>query len=254
MLKCWRLHLGSSEILKKAIESVQEEDICDTLYNKTLPFRNKMREYRRLLPEAVQGFFNRFSRLSNLIYFSLRPFFGACALYFAICKNITFAYLIYTSLYDMSHGNFLTSDYDFEAALLIWLIIAIGMVQVFFVIISAVYSHKVFYPCEHVETASPRRKLVITILSMICGPLMPAIILANYVYYKEQEYQLKRELQTHGCLEIDVGENEEEEAEEILKEKARDPDKDSVKVGLFRKIQRNRYKAALNRRIYSFYR
>ena len=46
----------------------------------------------------------------------------------------------------------------------------------------------------------------------------------------------------------------EEEKIEIAEEAKRDPDRDHIKISLFRRIQKMRYRAALNRRYYSYYR
>ena len=61
-------------------------------------------------------------------------------------------------------------------------------------------------------------------------------------------------LQSHGSIEYDLGLNPEEEANEMALEDIRDKDKDATKVSLFRRIQKLRYRAALNRRYYSYYR
>ena len=90
----------------------------------------------------------------------------------------------------------------------------------------------------------------------IFGPIMPVIILANYIFYKEQEHAYKRELQTHGSLEYDLTDDDpnQSQRELILEEQGLDKDSDTVKVSLFRKIQIVRYRAALNRKIYSYFR
>ena len=115
-------------------------------------------------------------------------------------------------------------------------------------------SRKVFYLCEHTTSKNPKRKAIIGIISFILGPIMPAIILANYIFYREQEYDLKRELQSHGSLEFDLGNDEQEEAIAIHEENQKDKDSDTKKVSLFRRIQKLRYRSALNRRYYSYYR
>ena len=51
-----------------------------------------------------------------------------------------------------------------------------------------------------------------------------------------------------------MGEDIEKEAIQIAAELKRDPENDSEKVSLFRKIQKSRYRAAINRRYYSYYR
>jgi hypothetical protein len=255
VVKCWRLHLGSSEVLKKVLDSVKEPDMGDKLYNNYyLPLKIKLRRWRTTGPNWIQNFFKALYWLYNILFYTVRPFLGASALYFDILKDCTFAYLIYTSLYDMSSDNVLGAEYDFEAALVITLIIAIILVQLAFMALSAVSSPKVFNLCDHVSEKDPKRRIVVSVLCACLGPLMPAIILANYIYYSEQEYSLKRDLQSHGSVEYDLGRDELAEADQILEEDKMDKDDDTVKVSLFRKIQRNRYKAALNRKYYSFYR
>ena len=46
----------------------------------------------------------------------------------------------------------------------------------------------------------------------------------------------------------------ENQINEMAAEAKRDPENDSEKVSLFRKIQKLRYRAAINRRYYSYYR
>ena len=69
---------------------------------------------------------------------------------------------------------------------------------------------------------------------------MPIIIFANYIFNREQEHFYKRELQTHGSIELDIGNDVAKEAEDMLKEEKIDPDIDAIKVRLFRKILRFR--------------
>ena len=121
-------------------------------------------------------------------------------------------------------------------------------------ILSWFASSEVFNSCTHNNDRFKMRQISIRIISVFLGPIMPAIILANYIFYREQEYDYKRQLQSHGCIEYDLGNDESLEAEQMLEEQRREKDSDPVKVSLFRKIQKLRYRAALNRRYYSYYR
>ena len=134
VVKCWRLHLGSSEVLKTVMDSVnQESGFWDMLYNRYLPVKLTIRKWRtESAPLPIRTCFSAIYKFYNLIFYAVVPFMGASALYFDIFKDISFAYLIYTSLYDMSGGDLLNPDYDFEAALLITLILAIISVQVYY--------------------------------------------------------------------------------------------------------------------------
>ena len=132
VIKCWRLHLGSCEILQKVIQSVDSKSGIASIYNKCfLPLKISCRKFRKdQLPPSVGLIFDTIYQLYNMVYYALRPFLGVSALYFDIFKDMTFAYLIYISLYDMSGGDWVSSDYHFEAAIVITLILSIVIVQV----------------------------------------------------------------------------------------------------------------------------
>ena len=99
------------------------------------------------------------------------------------------------------------------------------------------------------------RKILVACISIIVGPFGPIIALANYIFYKDQEHDYKRKLQTHGNLEYDLDDEPDAELQKLqAEEKQIDPDNDYEKVSLFRKIQITRYKAALHRKFYSHYR
>ena len=66
-----------------------------------------------------------------MFYYALRPFLGASALYFDICKDIVFAILIHESLTALV-GNESLSNHPFEAGLIYVLIFSIIVVQVSF--------------------------------------------------------------------------------------------------------------------------
>ena len=138
-----------------------------------------------------------------MFYYALRPFLGASALYFDICKDIVFAILIHESLTALV-GNESLSTHPFEAGLIYVLIFSIIVVQVsfypllnflyfyaisvikqttlcrsmymcdfkiyflqvLFMILSAMSTPRVFNLCEHVSEKYPKRRfLVIFFLS-----------------------------------------------------------------------------------------
>ena len=68
-------------------------------------------------------------------------------------------------------------------------------------------------------------------------------------------YPIQFLFQCHGALEYDLEDDpSEKQVSQIAAEAKRDPENDSEKVSLFRKIQKLRYRAAINRRYYSYYR
>merc|ERR1719414_608319 len=134
------------------------------------------------------------------------------------------------------------------------MILAIVLVQVSFMILSMISSPKVFNVCHHVADECPKRAAMVRFVGFMLGPVAPIIIFGNYIFNREQEYAFKRELQTQGNLEYDLGNNEEEEMAQMDEEAKVDPDDDPTKVSLFRKILKFRYRAALSKRYYSYYR
>ena len=138
--------------------------------------------------------------------------------------------------------------------MIVTMIFAIILVQAVFMILSAMSSPKIFNLCDHIAKANPKRDLIIRILCGLAGPFVPVIILANYIFYREQEHAKKRELQTHGAAEFDLGIDPETEAQKMSQELKEDPEDDATKVSLFRQILKFRYQARLNKRYYSYYR
>ena len=137
ILKCWRLHLGSSEILKIVMNSVEDRveatsHTSKLIEEKVLFYRNEFRNWRnRDAPSCWKNFLNYLIRFYNAIFYAIRPLMGASALYFDIFKDITFAALIYVTLYDMSGGQLHDGDkYLFETTLVVIFIFAIVLVQV----------------------------------------------------------------------------------------------------------------------------
>ena len=176
--------------------------------------------------------------LYNILFFAFRPFLGASALYFDIFKNIAFVYLFWTALEVLTNGKEPEEieKAQLESAMIIFMLTTMILVQVSFMMLSSLSSLKLLNICNYKKEKYPRRILVVRIISFILGPFAPIIIFGNYLYYRHQEHYYKRELQTHGSIELDIGNDVEKEAGEMLKEEEIDPDIDDIKVSLFRKI------------------
>ena len=106
------------------------------VYNQYLGLKNFLRTWREEKKDnpACNGVLKCFSgcyTLYNMFYYALRPFLGASALYFDICKDIVFAILIHESLTALV-GDESFSNHPFEAGLFYVLIISIILVQVSF--------------------------------------------------------------------------------------------------------------------------
>ena len=127
--------LGSSEILKTILTSVESADgnggTIYRIYNHYLKLKVLLRKWREDRCHAsVQSCFDVVYTLYNMFYYALRPFLGASALYFDICKDVTFAVLIYSSLWDLAGPDHDITKFHFEAGLFYVLVSSIILVQV----------------------------------------------------------------------------------------------------------------------------
>ena len=102
------------------------------IYNQYLRLKNFLRKKKdENKDNKCLQCFSGFYTLYNMFYYALRPFLGASALYFDICKDIVFAILIHESLTALV-GNESLSTHPFEAGLIYVLIFSIIVVQVSF--------------------------------------------------------------------------------------------------------------------------
>ena len=216
VLKCWRLHLGSCEILKAVIQSREEPGFTDKLYARILPLRNAIRNWRFTRQGEVVGggmitkddtrqkendLLKKIYTFLKIAWHSIKPFLGASTLYFEVFKDTSLAILIYSALNTMTKGDLLDKEVQFETTVLVALVSAIVTVQFCWMFISSYYAVDIFSMCKHWDI---RLKYVFKILSGLFGPIMPAFVLANHVYYNEQSYSLQRDLQTLGKQKYDL--------------------------------------------------
>ena len=127
VIKCWRLHLGSDDVVRKTLSSLEPGTCAKFLSNQYLHYKN---QFHRWHAEHTSNAVKIIFRIPKIIYFALGPLLGSSFMYFDICKDIFFAYLIYTSLHELTNGQMLNKEFDFEAALTITLIFVIVLVQV----------------------------------------------------------------------------------------------------------------------------
>ena len=93
----------------------------------------------RHAPECLRKIGQFIARANRASKFAVRPFLGAMALYFDIFKDCTFAILIYTSWIDqcekrnadnLNQSCLYYTEYSFESAVIVILIVVIALVQV----------------------------------------------------------------------------------------------------------------------------
>ena len=229
-LACMRLHLGSSQVLRKVIKSVQPHGVFSSFYNWYMPKKNWMRmQFRSSVPKSERKWFNTLYMIWNTTWYLVKPFIGASFFYFELIKDLVFTFLIYFTVMDLTKNNFVPTQYPFETGVVIGLFGIVVLTQLSFMVISVRYSSDVFEMCDH--KCSKTKTNLFRLISLIFSPLMPAFLLANHVYYLQLDYATRRRLET-------------------LDEHA----DNRVKWMLFRNIERIQYRSGIHRRIYSFYR
>ena len=211
VLKCWRLHLGSCEILKAVVRSFHGPSIGEQIAIKCLPIRNALRNLRFANhdgsherhegPTEIECMKITYS-LFRRIWHSIKPFLGASTLYFDVFKDASIAILIYSALNSMTNENLFDKEYQFETALFVALVSAIVTVQVCWMFISSFYASEIFSMCKHWTSGI---KFSFKVSSALLGPIMPAFVLANHVYYNAKSSALQRDLQTLGKYKYDLG-------------------------------------------------
>jgi len=217
-------------VFKFSVESLREPGLASKFYNAWMPVKDKMRRIiRENTPKALRGPCSFIYKAWNTLTYLVKPFLGASLLYFDILKDFVFFRFIFFAVQDLTGGDFSAREYNFEFILLTLLVAAFLTNAVVWIVISHVYSREVFEMCRH--NFSERKMGLMRLLAVIGAPLMPAFLLANYVYYLQKGYTLTRELQT--C-----------EKGGSRKQRER----------LFMAIERTRYRAKLHRRIYSYFR
>ena len=200
-----------------------------------MPLKNTLRRGRKSLPAGVKDVFEIIYRIMNIIYYLIKPFIAAFIFYFDLLKDCVLAWLLYLTLSDLSKDKVTIRSFPFETAIVAVLVISVILTQLYFAFISFTHSKEVFDLCPHKTSKS--KVVFFRVLAILLAPVIPAFILANHVFYLQQEYGLQRDLQTM---------NSEENPDE---KKSNDQ-----KTRYFMQIEESRYKSQLFRRIYSFFR
>lgn len=194
LLKCWRLHLGSTHLLKRVIESTLPAGKWDFLKQKWKLFQDAVRCKRQKILSKNELMKKCFEKVYNVIiriFYGLMPLLYSFLLYFETLKNLSFAYLIYMSLKDLEATNHQKRDLGFETALLGFLLSSIILTQLIFIVISYHYLLK-----QMTQTIPwPNILKTFGLCSSLLGPLIPSFAFANYIHYSQKEYLLRRDLQ-----------------------------------------------------------
>ena len=190
-LKCWRLHLGSTKLLKTVIESTLPPGKMARLKEKWNTCQNFTRSNRQTLlsgscsQSCFQTTYNIFLRM----FYALKPLYYSFLLYFETLKNLSFAYIIYMSMRDLQSSG--KDDIGYETSLFGFLIGSIILTQLIFMWISHEYLLSLIPISKHWKMT----KIILCRFSSLLGPIMPTFALSNYVLFSQKEYLLRRDLQ-----------------------------------------------------------
>ncbi|XP_059084151.1 uncharacterized protein LOC131881331 [Tigriopus californicus] len=260
---CWRLHLGACEILSEVLAATKPRGVCSTYFDWYLPVKNKLRKWRLGLSDGPRNVVEKIYQLFNTIYYMIKPFLGATFFYFDMMKDIAITWMLMKTLVNLSSDTPIRS-FPFETFVVGVMGCAIFGSFLMGVYISFSYSDHIFELCDHKHTAP--RTLSFRTISMMASIFMPAFILANHVFYLQQEYKLQRELQDPE-LSFDFQPYKSASTSNLKKSgKTPHPHLGPSSIPkadfsqtlrmttLFQQIERSRYKCHLHRRIYSCYR
>ncbi len=144
-LACWRLHLGSSDVLRAIVRSVQEPGLVGRFYDLWVPIKDAGRKQirgfiRSKAPQSTFSSFHALYSLWNTAMYLVKPFVGAAFLYFDIFKDIVFTHLIYISIMALTKGELNPKEYPFEFSLMVGLGAMFIINLVIWTVISVYYS------------------------------------------------------------------------------------------------------------------
>ena len=238
VLKCLRLHIGDCNLLLQVLTTLKPvsspEGCLQKANEKFIPLWNSCRKLRQKMPDRCM---EKSYYIVKLVSHSVKPFLSAALLYFEWLKNLWFAYLISSTLDDMSKGNVFDENVRFETFTISLFIASLVLTYVICCLISVFYSNTIveLYTCKH---STPQVKRIVAVLAALFSPLVPAFLLANHAHYREQSYTLTRELQ----CDIMPSDNQ------------TDGRKEDRLVTTFKLIQFNNFRSMIHTRLYSFYR
>ena len=183
-LKCWRYHLGDSAMSLKITSSVADQSDI----NYTVTETSKM-----VGRSCFRAWFNTVYIKGAIIFHIAEGTF----FYLERMKNLSYVYIIYVALSDLSRDNLL--DHIVEFSLFLVLAFQIGLVQIAHIFISAFHSKEILVKCCPKGCKDkPRcwKKLSIKMFSMVFFFLMPLLALAKFVYFNIKIMRERRKLVT----------------------------------------------------------
>jgi len=250
VLKCWRLHLGSSELTAKIVNSVADAPtFCSRLDNTCYPARNFFRRMRRMCFQVKINQDYWVTRVIKTFYFLLYPFVQASLFYLEMIKQMMFVYIFMATLNNLSKNN--PTKYPFELGMIVAMIIMIIVIHILFAVYAVIFCEDIF-EIGHSQQCKSKIIYVFKGVAALMGlvGIMPVYVLANHVHYKVKQDMRIRHLQTH---QFDDDESDDNPGTFVKMEQNRD-DKLKERINIYKEVCKFETKANFYGKLYNHYR
>ena len=245
--KCWRLHLGASDLTKDIIASVADEKFfMDTIINKTYPARQSFRNCRRKLLNLKPLQDGSCYKILSLGYAAVVPFVEGCFFYIERLKNLIYIHIFYLALCDLSKDK--PSNHPFEHAMVICMALCVGVTQFIHVLISFYYAEDIF-EVGHTKDCqqSLLKRSLFKVGGILLSPFIPVFVLSNHIFYEAKFSRNRRHLQTFK----DLDETEANDGDDTTIIRS---DTQRERIKLYKQICKLKNKSMLYRQLYSYFR
>jgi hypothetical protein len=199
VIKCWRLHLGATQLMLQVVNSVADEPTFGSRCKTTFyPLRQIIRRIRRTVLQVKPREDSVTYKLLNLTKTTVFPFVEASFFYFEQVKNIVFVHIFWTALLDLSRDK--PFNHPFEFTLVLFMILGISLTQLLFVIYSFYFAADIFEVGHEKACKKPFSwaTVLFQTVSVIISPFVPCYVLANHVYYDSRLSMTRRHLQAQN--------------------------------------------------------
>ena len=202
--KCWRLHLGSTELLRHVVMVSDSEGAQTWISKKWRALRDFARKQKKCILDSCSKpcgevglkLYEQFLKF----FYSIYPFIYSTLLCFEVVKNISFACFLFFSLRDMQNAStdiLVTSDINFGIILFCFLVSGMILSQMMFVFLSYQHHYNILENTPLLKISSEVGKRAYRIISSMIpfSCIMPAFVLGNLIRYQQKEHTKQREFQ-----------------------------------------------------------
>merc|ERR1719225_251992 len=224
VVKCWRLHLGSSELTHEIINSVADEkSLASRFEGRLYPLRTLFRNCRRRLLQLKPLQDSLLYRLGTLSY--------------------------YAALSDLSKEKSILT-FEFEFSLILAMSLTVAATQLFSIFYSVYYAEDIFeFGHEKKCPKSLLKRISLKLMAALLSPFIPILVLANHIYYDSKLSRHRRHLQTFKDSDDEDSEGNPEDTTDAAK-----ADTQEKRITLYKLICKLETKSLLYRKFYSYFR